>query len=412
MEWKSKRKLGILSYFSRACRLTPMTLVAEFDDIRPYNDDEVKPTLKRLLADNEFIDAIAKLKMPKVGHFAVPFLRSSVRKRLARESAQVETVEDFQLRIKPYLGDLLKRTTAGLTVSGLDQLPKSGAYLFISNHRDIAMDPAVVNWVLNQYDYQTLRIAIGDNLLTKPFAADLMRLNKCFIVNRSASAPREKLKAARQLSSYIRHSLLEDHANIWIAQREGRAKDSLDITNQAILSMIAMAKQKQESFGDYLNRICMIPVSISYEWDPCDQDKARELTILEQQGSYKKSEHEDVQSIAKGILGKKGRVHLAFGQRIPAALESAEATAKYLDKVMIEQYVLQPSHCAAYELIEGKAPELPVTDQAIRYSQFDARATREQLQRRLQECPPAWRSWFLKIYANPVYAALSAQTSS
>lgn len=387
-----------------------MTLTADFDDIRPYDDKEVKPTLARLLADNEFIDAIAKLKMPKMGKFAAPFLRPVVRKALARESADVNTVLDFQLRIKPYLSDLLDRTTSGLTVSGLDRLPKSGAYLFISNHRDIAMDPAMVNWILYNNSYQTLRIAIGDNLLTKPFAADLMRLNKCFIVNRSAKAPREKLKAARQLSNYIRHSLLEDHANIWIAQREGRAKDSLDITNQAILSMIAMSKDKQESFGDYLNRICLIPVSISYEWDPCDIDKARELTLLEQEGSYQKAEHEDVQSIAKGIVGNKGRVHLAFGEAVPANLESAEAAAEYLDSTILEQYVLQPSHCAAYEMLEKVTPKLPVTDQGVCYSEFDASATREHLEARLRDCPEQWRNWFLRIYANPVYAKLANKT--
>ena len=136
-------------------------------------------------------------------------------------------------------------------------------YLFISNHRDIAMDPAFVNWVLYQNGFKTLRIAIGDNLLTKPFASDLMRLNKCFIVNRSATSPREKLKAAKKLSAYMHHSLTQDKSNLWIAQREGRAKDSLDITNPAIISMLALNKPKQEAFGDYIASLNIVPVSIS-----------------------------------------------------------------------------------------------------------------------------------------------------
>lgn len=388
-----------------------MPATADFDDIRPYNDDEVRPTLARLLSDNEFIDTIAKLKMPTVGRLAAPFLRGTVRKTLQRETAEVASVMDFQLRIKPYLADLLERKADGLSVSGLQNLDPKGAYLFISNHRDIAMDPALVNWVLNANAFQTLRIAIGDNLLTKPFAADLMRLNKCFIVNRSATSPREKLKAAKHLSSYIRHSLLEDHANIWIAQREGRAKDSLDKTNPAILSMISMSKDKGESFGEFMARLNVIPVSISYEWDPCAEDKARELTIVQSQGEYTKSKHEDVQSIAKGIVGEKGRLHLAFGEPIPASVNSAEEAAAYLDREILQQYVLQPSHCAAYEMLEKVTPKLPVTDKAVPYSEFDADAARNRLKEKLNACDPKWRDWLLRIYANPVYAKLAAQTS-
>src|SRR5690606_23967301 len=174
--------------------------MSEFDDIRPYNDDEVRPCLDRLIADAEFIDAIIRLRFPGIGRYVPFLLRNSVRKRLRKEMAQVASVSDFQGVIEGYFAPLIDRTVDVLSVSGLDDLPNNKAALFISNHRDIAMDPAFVNWVLYHRGFTTLRIAIGGNLLSKPFASDLMRLNKSFIVNRSATAPRDKLKAAKHLS--------------------------------------------------------------------------------------------------------------------------------------------------------------------------------------------------------------------
>ncbi|HNG59656.1 MAG TPA: 1-acyl-sn-glycerol-3-phosphate acyltransferase, partial [Cellvibrionaceae bacterium] len=205
--------------------------MSEFDDIRPYNDDEVKPTLERLLNDSEFLDTIASLKLPAWLKSIRPLVRPLIKRRLSREVSGISSVFAFQQRIEYYMGQMLEKTITHLTISGLDRLDKNSAYCFISNHRDISMDPAFVNWALFHGGYQTLRIAIGDNLLTKPFASDLMRLNKSFIVNRSATAPREKFKVAKKLSHYIQHSMHEDQANIWIAQREGRAKDGNDKTN-------------------------------------------------------------------------------------------------------------------------------------------------------------------------------------
>lgn len=387
-----------------------MTAPADFDDIRPYQDEEVGPTIARLLGDREFLDTVAALKMPAMTRFAAPVLRPLVRKALRRETQGVNSVDAFQQRLEKYVRRLLDQTVTELTVSGLDTLAKGQAYCFVSNHRDIAMDPAFVNWVLYQNGFQTLRIAIGDNLLTKPFASDLMRLNKCFIVKRSAKAPRERLKAARKLSHYIHYSVTEDNANIWIAQREGRAKNGLDITNPAIASMLVLAKEKVEPLGDYLARANIVPVSISYEWDPCDIDKARELTLTERDGHYEKAPHEDVQSIAKGMTGHKGRVHLAFGEPLSRTIENVDRVVATLDTQILNNYVLQPSNCVAYEMLEGKAPVLPLGPDEIAASDFDASGTRKQMQQRLDQCDPLWRDTFLRIYANPVYAKLAAKS--
>jgi len=385
-----------------------MSAATDFDDIRPYNDDEVRPTIERLLRDREFLDTVASLKMPTLSRLAAPLLRPLVRGVLHRETASVNSIAGFQQKIEKYMRRLLDETMTDLTVSGLDHLKAGCAYCFVSNHRDIAMDSACVNWILYHNGFQTLRIAIGDNLLTKPFASDLMRLNKSFIVNRSATAPREKLKAARKLSAYIHHSVVNDNANIWIAQREGRAKDGLDKTNPAIMSMLALSRSKTEMFGEFLARANIVPVSISYEWDPCDLDKARELTILRRDGRYAKSEHEDVRSIAKGITGFKGHVHLAFGEPLASDIADVDGAVAVLDRAILTNYVLHPSNCVAYELIERKTPLVPVGVNGISFADFDATNARRQFQERLNTCAPEWKDMLVRTYANPVYAKLQA----
>jgi 1-acyl-sn-glycerol-3-phosphate acyltransferase len=382
---------------------------AEFDDIRPYNDSEVRPTIERLLRDHEFLDTVARLKLPRLSRWFAPVLRPLVRRALRHETAGVVSVADFQQRVEKYVRQLLDATVTELTISGLEHLKPGKAYCFVSNHRDIAMDPAFVNWALYHNGFQTLRIAIGDNLLTKPFASDLMRLNKSFIVNRSATAPREKLKAARKLSAYIHHSVVNDNANIWIAQREGRAKDGVDKTNPAIISMLAMSRVKPESFGEFLTRANIVPVSISYEWDPCDEFKARELTLLKRDGRYEKGEHEDVRSIAKGISGFKGRVHLAFGEPLANTIADVDEAVVVIDHAILSNYVLHVSNCVAYEMIERKSPKVPVGADGRLFTDIDAAGARRQLQERLELCDPQWRDMMLRIYANPVYTKLNAE---
>lgn len=384
-----------------------MTEVSEFQDIRPYNDDEVKPTLERLLNDNEFLDTVARLKMPNLGKMASAMVRPMVRKVLADEVKGVGTIAEFQQKLEVYVRRMLDETVTHLTVSGLDYLERERAYCFISNHRDITVDSMLVNWMLYTNEFQTLRIAIGDNLLSKPFASDLMRLNKCFIVNRSAPTSREKFKAAKKLSAYIQHSITNDRANIWIAQREGRAKDGLDKTNPAIISMLALSKTKEEPFADFLQRFNIVPVSISYEWDPCDQDKARELTLLRRDGQYKKAEHEDVQSMVRGLKGQKGRVHLAFGQPMSTRLETVEDVVFALDRAILNNYALHPSNCIAYEQLEGRVPDVPVTQDGVPFPSRAWEAERQAFKERLEVCDSAWRDMLVRIYANPVYAKLA-----
>jgi len=381
-------------------------MMSEFDDIRPYNDDEVPQVLDRLVRDRELLDSLIRFKLGGMGRRVAPLLRPLVRSRLLKQTSKIRTVADFQASLEALLVESLDKSCAGLSVSGLDNLDSSQSYLFVSNHRDIAMDPALVNLTLYRNGFTTLRIAIGDNLLTKPFASDLMRLNKSFIVNRSAKAPREKLKAAKLLSAYIHKSVLSDHENVWIAQREGRAKDGRDHTNPAVIGMLCLHRSKEQSLADYIRDARIVPVSISYEYDPCDMDKARELYIKKTFGEYSKAEHEDVQSIARGITGFKGRVHLAFCPVLNGAFDSSEDVSEQIDRDIISHYVLHPSNCIAYEMLNGKAPSVLVGAQNLPFDQFPWREEREFFAARLANVPKDHHQIFLQTYANPVVAKL------
>ncbi len=327
----------------------------EFDAIRPYDDSEVLEVLDRVINDEEFIDAIMALKFDNTPHAIKWFVRYWLKRYIKRKFSKVRSIWDFQMLVRPFVERMIQNTTGGYTVSGTENLDPEKNYLFISNHRDIALDPALLNYALVQYGMGTLRIAIGNNLLTKPFASDLMRLNKSFIVNRSATAPRQILKATKQLSAYIKHSIVNDKSNVWIAQREGRAKDGCDVTEPAIIKMLSLSKaSKDEPLGQSLQNLHIVPVAISYEYDPCDAAKAKELYIKADQGIYEKSEQEDVKSIGAGISGEKGRVHIAIGSELVGDFQSADDVANVIDSQVMSLYRLHPTNFFAYQSYYGE----------------------------------------------------------
>lgn len=378
----------------------------EFDDIRPYDDHEVRPTLERLLTNPELADAIARLKFPRAASSMGWLFRPLVQGAMRRQMRGVESVLGFQEVVKGYMQRMINDTTSSLTTSGLDALDPEGAYLFVSNHRDIAMDPAFVNWTLYHGGFHTLRIAIGDNLLTKDYVSDLMRLNKSFIVNRSARAPREKLKAAKKLSAYIHHSIAEDRANIWIAQREGRAKDGKDKTNSAVVGMFSLSRPKTQPFAEYIRELKIVPVSISYEWDPCDAAKARELHQQRASGSYQKAEHEDVKTIAQGIAGQKGHVHVAFGEVLESDFENNDEVVAEIDRQILDNYALHATNCLAWERLNGDLPELEYGFPPKPCSAEALGEVRQRFELHLANIPADHRALVLEMYANPVAAKL------
>lgn len=369
--------------------------VDKYADIRPYNDDEVAESLARLIADDAFVDVIAKYNLPRfLTRFPI-LTRPIIRQRLRKKWGNTHSVELVQQEVANYLDKLIRKTTSEVTFSGLDQLDPKQAYLFISNHRDIVLDPALVNWGLFKHNMPTVRIAIGDNLLQIPYITELMRLNKSFIVKRSAKAPKEMLKALSQLSAYIYDSLTEGHS-IWIAQKEGRAKDGFDQTDPALLKMLQLQGRKQKKeFADYVRELKIVPVSISYQYEPCAIAKAKELYHKQHHGKYVKQQGEDIASIVEGFSTAKGHVHLAFGQPITSGCESPEELAKTIDQHIVDSFFLHPGN-----YIAGGCQQAVIDSK-------DA----EQFQRRLDNVPDELKPLVLAMYAKPFHRKAELATS-
>ena len=376
----------------------------DFEDIRPYHDSEVRPAVESLLADLELSRALARFKFPLAYRLAPTAMAKLARVFLRRELSHLDSIHDVQIIIEKYLDRLIEKTTDGLTSSGLEHLDPRAAYLFISNHRDITMDPALVNYMLYHHDFDTLQIAIGDNLLKRPFLTHLMKLNKSFIVKRSVQG-REKLKASKQLSAYIHHCV-DSGQNVWIAQREGRAKEGIDKTEAAILTMLHMADrggENEKPLWESINSLNIVPVAISYELDPCDEAKAIELHAIDTLGKYEKDEDADVKSILNGMVGNKGAIHVAFGS--PIVLDEAittEGIARLIDEQIVRNYKLHLVNYLAMERVQARFMDFSKLPEMFSVKPAVVEKKRQLLRQRLDACAPALRPYILNMYANPV----------
>ena len=356
-----------------------------FDDIRPCRDDEVQSELKKIVSDDLVLNSILKFRYP-VSYKPFSFiLKPLVKAYLSKKIKNIKTIRDFQLIVADFVKNMSEKTTDGVELVGFDRLEKNKGYLFISNHRDISLDPAYIDYALFESKLDTVRIAIGDNLLRMPAATSLMRLNKSFIVKRSIEAPREKLKAFNQLSSYIGLSI-EEGNSVWIAQREGRAKDGNDKTEEAVLKMIGLyGRQKKMDFASYLKSLNIIPVSITYEYDPNDLNKANELYQKKANGEYKKDQFEDIDTIARGIREYKGRVKLVAGEPIKDGFETVEELAAIIDKFIWSNYELYPSS------LLSSGTDVGVSSQE-----------KEKFLQRINQYPEHLRELIKAMYAAPV----------
>ncbi|NNG60616.1 glycerol acyltransferase [Pseudomonas sp. PAMC 29040] len=376
-------------------------MMGEFDTIRPYDDAEVPAVLARLLGDKAFLDILTHFRFPRLAGAFGWLLKPLIAHRLRKEFASVTSVATLQDKVEVYVDRTIENATDGVTYTGVEQLKAGNAYLFLANHRDIVMDPAFVNYAVYHAGLPTPRIAIGDNLLQKPFVSDLMRLNKSFIVHRSITGRREKLAAYQLLSAYINHSIRNDCQSIWIAQAEGRAKDGDDRTDSAILKMFHMSR-KNEPFAEVIQSLNLTPVSISYEYDPCDQAKARELYIRATTGTYSKAAGEDDTSIANGITGYKGRVHVNFSTPVSEPFEDSKLLASEMDRHILSGYRLFPAHYLAYAQWSDADPQLQVPLAAQVFPAEELAKAQQEWQRRLDACPVEHRPYLVLQYAMPV----------
>ena len=262
------------------------------------------------------------------------------------------------------------------------------------------MDPAYANYALHRAGANTLAIAIGDNLLSKPWVADLMRLNKSFVVKRNVTGPRALLAATKLLSQYIRDSVNTGRDPIWIAHREGRAKDGRDLTEPAVIKMLTLSRERGEAPEAVLSDLNIVPLVISYEVDPCDALKAAELAAGE---GYVKAEFEDVSSIARGITGEKGCVHLHFGEPLPANLSVEEVVAA-LDRQMVQHYRLYHTNRWAWEWLHGES--VPAS-----LAFHEGSVTEQSFRARIESASSEHRQWLLNMYANPVSRQLACDVT-
>jgi hypothetical protein len=288
--------------------------LTKFDDIRPYNDSEVHPALERIVA-NPLLSNIAK--------YLFPGKDENLFKQLL---LSCNTKDDFQIKVMSGVVEkILADTSKGLTYEGLEYFDGGAKHLIVSNHRDIVLDSAIIQLILFRHDVPRTEIAVGDNLITSSFIEDITRCNRMIKVIRSTS-PREVYTTSKVLSEYMRYRVSNQISSIWIAQRNGRTKDGIDVTEQGLLKMFDMSGS-----GDFVkdfNELSIMPASISYEYEPCDILKAIELYITRRQ-KYVKAEGEDLNSILTGIMQPKGRIHIQFNE--PLTEEEVNAAAE-LDK--------------------------------------------------------------------------------
>lgn len=374
-----------------------------YDDIRPFDPEELPAAFGRLLSDAQFQQVLGYL------YPGVP-LEAVKTKMMA-----CKTNLEFQLAFcYGFLKDLMAKASKGFDMN-VEAVDVTKRYTFVSNHRDIVLDSALLDVLLYDAGFNTTcEIAIGDNLLSLPWVKDLVRLNKSFIVQRSLS-PREFLMASKKMAEYMHYVVGEKNDNIWIAQREGRAKDSNDRTQPSILKMMAMGGEG--SPVDRLRQLHIVPLAISYEYDPCDFLKAAEFQLRRDVPGWKKTALDDVNSMRTGIMGYKGEVHYHCAPCIDGFLDNLspdipktkvfDVIAEHIDKEIFRNYRLYPSNYIALDMLEGNEAH------AGRYTAEDKAAFEKYLQGQiaridiLNKDEAFLRERMLTMYANPARNSLA-----
>lgn len=374
-----------------------------YDDIRPFDPEELPAAFERLLSDAQFQQVLGYL------YPGVP-LEAVKTKMMA-----CKTNLEFQLAFcYGFLKDLMAKASKGFDMN-VEAVDVTKRYTFVSNHRDIVLDSALLDVLLYDAGFNTTcEIAIGDNLLSLPWVKDLVRLNKSFIVQRSLS-PREFLMASKKMAEYMHYVVGEKNDNIWIAQREGRAKDSNDRTQPSILKMMAMGGEGGPV--DRLRQLHIVPLAISYEYDPCDFLKAAEFQLKRDVPGWKKTALDDVNSMRTGIMGYKGEVHYHCAPCIDGFLDNLspdipktkvfDVIAEHIDKEIFRNYRLYPSNYIALDMLEGNEAH------AGRYTADDKAAFEKYLQGQIAKIDipnkdeAFLRERMLTMYANPARNSLA-----
>ena len=382
-----------------------MNIPAEFENMRSFQDSEVRGAIKTLLNDPSFVKIVRKMVK------GVPIWA------LKLYTMRFNTVNGFQTgMIYPILKKILRTATAGFSAD-FDALPKGREdFIYLSNHRDIVLDSAFLDYVLLLDNKYSVEIGIGNNLLIHPWIETLVRLNRSFVVNRSATAA-ELLESSQQLSRYIRFVIEDQKRPVWLAQREGRAKDSNDRTQKSVLKMLAMSGPDDMSISQRLQSLHICPLTISYEYDPCDWLKAAEFQMKRDNPGFKKSKQDDLTNMKTGIWGYKGHMHYQVAQPIDneiAALDESVPRNQFLDQVaaiidkhIFKGYRIYPCNRIALDMLNGD------NSQSAYYTEQDKKEFQEYLDGQLGKIKipnPDWeylKERILTMYANPLINQLS-----
>jgi hypothetical protein len=371
-----------------------------YRDIAPYRGQDFLDAIERVKRNEEgiaaFLGSIATLETEEQ--------RAKLKALADRVIFLLDTVtnyDEFQRQITAgiFLPAVVKNSIEAFTFSGTEGLDSSLAYLYMSNHRDIVLDCALIDLALDYGNQMLCEMAIGDNLLTNQFVTDLFKLNGGVTVRRTLPM-REKYLESIRLSSYFVELITEVNQSIWVAQKSGRAKDGLDVTTPAIIKMLHLSQRKKGiTFNEVINACRIVPVAVSYEFDPCDVIKSKEEINRSFFPNRKKRHYEDLISISRGLKGNKGRVHIAFGTPIAGEFENSDAVALEVDRQIHSLYRLWPTNLFAYDYLNQS------DEYASSYADFDTQAFLQRFDGIAKEV----RTFALNAYANPVRSYRAAQ---
>jgi len=368
--------------------------MSKFDAIRPFYDSEVNNALK---------SSLNHPMMKALMDFTFPDVDDEVWKTKLTET---HSIRDFQCNfIYKSVQKVLQKSSDGLTTSGFEKLKPNEAYLFISNHRDIILDTSLLNVALFDHGLIMTASAIGDNLVQKAFLHTLSKLNRNFVVQRGLS-PRELLQSSKNMSEYIAQLLLHENRSVWIAQREGRTKDGNDATHTGVLKMLAMGSDEKEIMN-YFKKIKIVPVSLSYEYDPTDALKMPQLLAEARDEIYIKEKNEDFITLLSGIIGQKKRIHIHVGDVLSSEIDEIikieqnpnkqiQLLTQKIDDSILQSYKLWPTNYIGYDVLNE-------TDiHKNEYTQEEKQLFLRRLEMRIDENSKVLKDGFLAMYANPV----------
>ena len=368
--------------------------MSRFDSIRPFYDAEINAAIQ---------DTVNHPMMKALMDFTFPEVDDAIWKEQLRKT---HSIRDFQCNfIYHSLKKVLEKSSEGLTTSGFEKLEKNTSYLFISNHRDIILDTSLLNACLFDNGLVMTSSAIGDNLVKKSFMNTLAKMNRNFLVQRGLS-PRELLQSSKLLAEYIGQLLLRENRSVWIAQREGRTKDGNDATHPGVLKMLAMGSD-EENLSNYFKKIKIVPVSISYEYDPTDALKMPQLVAEANNEVYIKEKNEDFTTLLSGIMGQKKHIHIHVGKVLDTELDSIaaefensnkqiQALAQTIDESILKSYRLWPTNYIAYDILNK------TNEHSHLYSESEKSLFERRLEMRIDNSNPIELQSFLAMYANPV----------